>query len=753
MTIGERATAWIEQHGIKQTHLAAQFRERAVARGKEVVLDTVASHISRLKKDELVAVRFFFADPTDEKDLLDVLDVPDGEREAWRADAGAVLAPEDRPIRVVVDLSDVLPGAELTRYAEALHAQIVMAAPRRMALVVTAEQREYLPPRCTPQDRVVIEVVPNANAGWSRVQALAKQGVTIVSQRTFDAIERWVAIEPRHHSPMNFSFEPPDALTRLAQDRAIDDDAVSSSARRTNPGEGHSVAPPQELTHSPCARRRLIADLYFGRPSNVSSRVRYGRPADLEERRTWGRALGVPVAATPEEWGRELLARATQNGLSLARDGDEATLSTERARVARGGSAPRGVRIGETLHLINPTAPLRDAMAGLHGVEIHEVAQRPSGFDRVRELIKQVPWETWFGDPYMDDAVARLDLSTAERDEVDFARAVFLLNDGLRSKAAPRLATWRLALAAALAENPPQVGLRVPASIRMDDRQFTLLPERTVATRKAARGLELVGIPALAPPRITRDTSLVALYAETSDTNSPTERQSHRFALSIKAALDNLDPLFELFDRSPSQQQDVHGANTDRWTASSLRWRSQEFSFAENFWLDADEMTAVCWIALRRAVCAQEGITLHDGRGMLEMGGGIVAWIVASSTEHPKDTPAQIDLWCTPRFQGGPYYRSEPYKPEPLTRSDFTAQVELGAARTSGERDSERRQTTGLANVPRELILTHNGTLFRISFGGTPWALNGRALKRQVLSAASSATPPPDDDYDYDDDE
>jgi len=54
------------------------------------------------------------------------------------------------------------------------------------------------------------------------------------------------------------------------------------------------------------------------------------------------------------------------------------------------------------------------------------------------------------------------------------------------------------------------------------------------------------------------------------------------------------------------------------------------------------------WIALRRAVQRADGTTLHDDTGMLEMGGGLVARVQASSCRVGTDDRIEADFWRSP---------------------------------------------------------------------------------------------------------
>lgn len=192
-----------------------------------------------MKRSEPVAVRFFFADATDARDLFDLLAVPEGEREAYVHDANSLLSPEERPLRAIVDLSDSVEGKALVEICEELANKIVLAIPERVALVVTESQRQYLLPRCTPEGHVQIEVVSNAEQGWVRTQKLAADGAIVISGRRFDPLSRSIAFETNGR---RFTLEPSDGTTRCAAGKPVDDADANVSPRRLDVLFGNVVA-------------------------------------------------------------------------------------------------------------------------------------------------------------------------------------------------------------------------------------------------------------------------------------------------------------------------------------------------------------------------------------------------------------------------------------------------------------------------------------------------------------------------------
>jgi hypothetical protein len=758
MTIGERFAALLDTRGIKQAALAAQYRERALTRGREFAQDTIESHISRLKKAEPVAGRFFFADLTDARDLLDLLAVPEDERGAYVRDANSLLSPEERPLRAIVDLSDSVQGRALVEMCDELADKIVLAIPERVALVVTESQRQYLLPRCTPEGRVQVEVVASPEQGWARTQKLAADGAIVVSGRHFDSLSRWIAFE---QCGRQFMLEPNDGIARCAAGKPIDDADAKASLRKLDVLVSDVAAsqPPQELTNSPRALRSLIAKLVLGRPITVQVgdyRARKEVTVDEKTRAAWGKGLNVPAVATEEQWGGALMARAKGVGVAVSASGDANDLASHRARVVRGGSTPRAILVGGELHLINASAGLRDEMRGLHGVQFHDEAQRESGFKRIEALVAATPWEAWLDDPYMDAAIARIDPDGKDRDELEFARASLLLHNKLRATAAPCSKEWRKTLSEILTAEPPPVGVRVPTTLRVDKAVVTLLPESEIARRASQRGAELHGVPAIVPPRIVRESPLGALTrTEVSFAHIDWHRREEwcnqrRFLLPREPVMVDFDWVFTLFDSSPAKTG--YSQNNDTWWIKNeerhmlgLEWTRTPLPTHAKFWREADETLAALWIALRRAVQHADSTTLHDGTGMLEMGGGVVALIKVSHVRAASGERVEADFMREPRrvqvYEDG--VRKVVWVDEQANaRPTASIMREIGTrvAHTHGY------ETRIMADVPTQVFLAKGMVRVTITFKATPWETFGeRSMKPELGAAAAGALHAEDD--------
>jgi hypothetical protein len=767
MTIGERFAALLDARGIKQAALAAQYRERALARGREFAQETIESHISRLKKSEPVAVRFFFADLTDARDLLELLSVSEKEQDAHFRDANALLSPEERPVRLVVDLSDTAPGESLVQWGSDLADKVVLAIEERVALVVTESQRGYLLPRCTPPGRVEVVVVPDAVQGWARTQELASEGAVVVSGRRHDPVTRWIALEL---VPQRLRMEPEAGVRRCAAGQPIDDAVADRDCFRLDRILGSIVPeqPPLPLTATPCAQRALLGKLLLGHPITSNESNYYGReqkPVDARTRAAWGAALGVEAVATEEQWAGLLVERAKTLGVAKIVEGDERALQSQRARVARGGEAPRGVRVGAELHLINASDRLREGTKDLRGVLFHDEAPRTFAFARIHNVVASTPWEAWLDDPYMDAALRRIDPEGIDRDELEFARAALLLHNKLSPRGASRDRGWRSLLGDLLANDPPPVAIRVPTSAAVDyNTVATLLPSSVHKLRATQRGCELLGVPALVPPRLDRSSAIVALsqthvslpkYQD----SSGLERwcAERRFLLPKIETLGDLDALFDLFDLAPSRasvsaERLVRERSDEANHLASLGWTASSIPIHAGFWRGADEALAAVWIVLRRAIAHAEAITLHDGSGLIEVASGLVAVISATRVRSTPSAGLEAEFWFWPRrvtlptFQGSRQVWADE-APDALPTTSILSEIGALVAQTNTYR------TRVLSQVPTQVFIASGDLRVCITFRATPWGPLGASLSSPAFGALGTGALHADDDDRAADDE
>ncbi len=639
-------------------------------------------------------------------------------------------------IRVVIDLTDGPQGGALADVSEALAEKIIARAPGRVALVITEAQRPLLPARCAEHPSVRLVVVRDAAAGWVRAGQIADNGAVVISSRRYAPLLHWIAVD--WSNPRAPALTPSEGLERWKSNLPLEDVPAAASLRDLSllldPVD--PVKPPAELTSTPGRLRGLIAALSYGREVVVrNERAWNAAPAaaDAALRLAWGRSLDVPVAATEGEWANLLFERAKSLGAGVMAVGNDTEVIAQRAKVARGGSPARAVLAGANLHLVNPTAALRTQMGSLHAVFIHDEAPRTSGFERVRALVRETPWEQWLDDPFMESALARIDPQGADRDELEFARASLLVHDKLRPASAPRRHDWRALLTAVVSHNPPEVAIRVPVCETAGAKTTVYLPHREVDRRASQRGKELVGVRALAPPRITRDDAVVALEATTERVGGGEWNAwiaQRRYLLPSAKVIDDADALVDLFVRAPSRN--ALTPDLLRWWNQApdehqlgLFWPSTPLTAERNFWRDADRHLGMLWIALRRALATGLDTTLHDGTGLLEMGGGHVAEVTACARgANPSGAATEAEFWCV-------------FDPESAARIIDESVIVRGVGTRQARHGRSRVDVT--TSVPRRLYLAYRDARLQVTFRATPWEAPRDGSARYDFEAAAAS--------------
>ncbi|MDP3277941.1 MAG: hypothetical protein Q8Q09_22340 [Deltaproteobacteria bacterium] len=737
MTIGARFRALLDDCGMKPSALAAKYRKRALRRARDFPQDVIETHLSRLEKDEPSSVRFFFANAPDAVDLLELLSVPKENQDAFHREARDLLHRKASRIRVVIDLSDKAEGRAIRDACDALLDKIIQPISDRIALVVTHAQRDYLPPRCTPEGLVDVQVVEDAGQGWIRTRKLAGNGAVVISGRRFEPVFRWIALEQHGDCLL---LEPADGIIRIIAGDPFDPPKASVSLRRLELLVGDVAAsnPPKELTNTPRALRSLLAKLESGQP--VLMRHSYWGSdvsVDAKTRAAWGKALEASAVATASEWGDALVTRVTDAGVAMCVAGGASDLDSHLAAVARGGSTPRAVRVGGKVHVINASPALRAKLQDLHGVRFHDEARRQSPFERIEKLVQTISWEAWLDDPYMDAAMARIDPEGRDREELEFARASLLLHDKLAPVHAPCVRDWRTTLTEILAHESPAVGVRVSPTCKVRGTAATLLPESEVRRRASRGGVELHGIPALVPPRVVRNSPLLALTQRLSPSRRGDRFQNSswgsgsRFLLPRATELGDLETLLDLLTRSPARVGSSKASHC-WWKENEskhllgLEWEEASVPMDEHFWRGADATLAALWIALRRAARDAHATALPDGTAMLEMGGGVVALIQVTLDRTAADERVEADFWCDTHSVSSRGRVEHP-------TASILRKVGTRVAQVHGY------ETRIATEVPTRLFLSQGAACLQITFEATPWQPIREPLNESELAAAVAA--------------
>lgn len=732
MDIGSRITKRLEDGGFKQSALAAQFVERAKARKVERNRVTVESHLSRLKSSDRTAVQFFFTDLNDAKDLMDLLAVPAEERSAMLDAAIGVLAPEERPVRLVVDLTTGPQDRAFVDACEGVNQQLLDGTPPRIVLVMTEAQREYLLPRYADENRVSVEVVRGPTEGEARARSLAGDAARVASTWPLLPISRWVALRwPDRNNP-TLGIEPPDAIEALrkghplpGQESAAHDRDLKALAPEV------TAAPPNEYAPDAPTLRCLIVSLLRGDPIEpLADRKRHREqtpPPSPALRQSWALHLGIRAAATPREWADHLVAKVSAAcGPSEVIRGPEGTLRAEITKVERGAKTPRIVVDGTSVHLINPTPESATPLKALPGLTIHTVSPRVSAVACLREALAQTSRQALLDDPHLERMVATLAAEHGNRAELAFVAACLLVNDATNVKDAPRLRAWNAALRSVLALDPPAVGLRVPRGERNQNQSDFVriaLGAPEGSTTVLRDGAQVVGVPAAEHLRLTRGEHLLICEKESRgfyDHSIPELPRRHSF--------DDGLAVYGEFERSSFRAGDRPVGET---------WRGELVKLVGDFWPEVDRHLAMTWLALRRASNRADAVTLHEGTGILEMGGGLVAEVSAYEVPScPRTGPCEAEL-LLPLFTIG------------LDRYSSRAMLAAGAVLQT---ISLRSAVTGShttwtqAYVPHMLFLACENVRVLVQFRATQWDTAATIHGSPLVEAAAASVKRDDDE-------
>ncbi len=610
MNIGALITKRLEEGGFKQSAIAAQFVERARIRGVERTAATAESHVSRLKANDRTAVQFFFADPNAANDLMEIMNVPDGERAAFIDAASMVLTPEERPLRLVVDLTTGPQDQGFVAACEQAERALLDGAVARVALVMTDAQHEYLLRKYQDDPRLVVERVRAASAGEPTARSLAGTTAVVASTWYFHDLSRWIAIRWPARGEATLPVEPADALDALRAGRSLP--PVSSMADKRDLAalgpDAKAVAPPKDVCPDALAVRKLIVSLLRGEPLSKSSSL--PSPA---VRLSWALHFGVRAAATSEEWVEHLVRHARQTGVSEVVRGP---LAEQLSLVERGAKTPRVVVEGTQVYVINAEPAWLPSLRRLPGLQVREVARKVSALARLRAELSKSSAQGLLDDPHLGRMVDTLSAEGFDRAELSFFAACLLANDATGVTDAPRMRAWIEPLRAILAGDPPEAGIRVPRGIRdpRSGRFERIALRRSSPPRPRGENGEAVlvaGTLAATEIRVTRRDTLLVCSPST---------ESGRAYLPKGLRFDDDLAAYEAFERWRRQ------ARADE---PSEIWEFQPVMLDAEFWCEMDKRLALHWLALRRAVARADAVTLHDGMGVIEMGSKIVAEVSA----------------------------------------------------------------------------------------------------------------------------
>ena len=716
MTLGTAIREHLDGRGLSQRETAMEWLVQWQKRGGDALsTETVTSRLSDLLADRGKGLAFFFKDPARSRLLGEVLDYDGWER--LEAQASEILANGGRlPPRLLVHLSSWGGGRDETDRLFLAVEALAQRAPRLrpLALVLTDEQYRWLPRTFDDMaEDLQIERVADEAEGADRVKVLAQRQGLLVSPMFLVSCERWAAA---HFDGRELVVEPPDALERFEAKARLDgprpvehpvEDLGLESEKAKPPespcetrkpigtsatvtlGEGQSpgfkiissdpVLEPEtaKLPENPCEIRRLIIAL-----AEENAAAALGTSASI--RLGWARRLGVEAVSTDRERLEAALVKLAASLGVEATDACEDDLTTLLERAHRRPVGPTCLRVGDTLHAINPLDPADNSPL----LVVHHVECRPPAIRRLRDAIA-----SWTTDDLIEDRdllglIDKLDPEGQERGAMLHARAT-LAHSGLVEVPWPSPSgDWREGMAALLDGSPPAARLR----LRMERAGATLW---TPAGHEARAFLALPGDLERLPSDLDRGLRQVApmgdveigrgdqlMVADYSQGHAKTRfdrlqppgtvrpNLQHEWPrnqrwdsvkpwvfIPVEGGIAEDDDLWlDALEASPTVGGGVEEWNDFEYGEDPRRylphhetlgeWASSPVAMPGSLWCEADRELAMAWVALRRALDTPGAIVMHDGIVLLPMSAGVFAELRVRRFGDA-DVPSRASLFLT----------------------------------------------------------------------------------------------------------
>ena len=443
-----------------QTTIAMSWLERWTQQGgRAYEPDTVISRLSELLADKEKGLKFFYGNGDARWEILhELFHVADGDSAAWAGQARSQLAgPSSAPVRTVVDISAARNDRETSeRLYEAIRRE-VLSRPSLLpvAIVHTGQQYDVMPRSFDQhEDNVRDERVASKDDGQERTRALATGNVLVIGPHQLVPLKRWVALDMRtgEMEPVGgaLQFAETETLPEpLPVQHTLADLIVVPFGLPPCPISELEIAASERPPLLPTERRRMMVAL-----ADPAQAETVGLPL---ERFALAKALNVAATSTADEraeggmyrWSSVLDA---EYSCATAEELD-ATL----ARAQRRSVAETLLRVGQQLHLINPTTPVE---GGDEYLVVHDIRPEPTPYQRIVDLTSHWTEDDAQNDPYLEKALASLEGAGADRLELEHARLTWLL--GSPTVGAPRAdGDWHEGLTEILKRPCPQARLRL----------------------------------------------------------------------------------------------------------------------------------------------------------------------------------------------------------------------------------------------------------------------------------------------------
>ncbi|MGE0397197.1 MAG: hypothetical protein AB7T06_10795 [Kofleriaceae bacterium] len=445
MTLGETLKQYLGGER-KQSAVAAMWREAMIARGHEWSQAHVESQVSRCRSDQVAAIKFFFGDRVRGLAFVEALGVPASKQEAILQLAEEALTRNgERPAKLFLDLVPWSGRIETKKLFEAVRTSIVEPKPLKpCVLLVTREQYDELP-RSFDHEKEWLEArCVDADGAAGVIDANA-----LVASPTAHEPERWAAIG--FDSSGVLIFEPADALAQFARSGKLAQPAVEHDLQRFVSTE---ELPAARVPKDPLERRRWATLL------RTEDRAVDIDP-DPRVRLSTARSLGVAAVATPRDRIEHELAVAMRSLPLSATIATKEQLQSLLSRAARFPHPEALVRVGDELHLINPSESLETIAPK---IVVHRIKAKQTALRRLETHLHEWDDAHRDDDSFLWKAIEQLGDDADDRLALLHARTTIVRTSSPRAEAARDPISARDALDALIrvvASEPPAARLRL----------------------------------------------------------------------------------------------------------------------------------------------------------------------------------------------------------------------------------------------------------------------------------------------------
>lgn len=434
MTLGNELKKYIPT-GKTQKTVALELAEalRTVV-GLQYSPDTAESRWSEALKGKLTGLRFFFETEPRMETSLEALGVPDPERSRLRQLIRGAMGGQT----VLLDLRSA------KRLSPATFGEL-----RTWLLSIEGELQVTVGLSDSQYDEAPASF-RECGARFERgdLTRLRETAAIIVSEEPVRPIERWLAVS--FTAPLAFS--PSNWRERLQE--GADLGPLPKPTRPAGLIAEAAEVRAEDLPSGPLLRELMLA-LATGEQNPTLSKIYNGRT--LAVRLALGKLLGVDVQATQDEWDQKRYA-----GVSEV---DPANLP-RMLLASRFTGAKLSLRVGNKVHLVNPTEDMKQRMKSLlHRAE--DVVVHDEQFDRdnylrqLRESASRLTQDEVFADPWLDAWLQEQYRDDEERLVARDGLMWLSQSKQLQFRTSEPVADWRLALLKLLSAVPERATLLI----------------------------------------------------------------------------------------------------------------------------------------------------------------------------------------------------------------------------------------------------------------------------------------------------